>query len=522
MPPSASHNPPKAGLSAHGQGPEDVFNEFVSVFGRFCTDKGFQRLKAMILEHDTLQKKVDDITTAYDKNLGELTRLIADRNADTEAFEKRIDEQTKQHSKVMEDKAAAYRKLNAEQDTVTKLKGKIKSLEEDVGRSIANSKKHEERAAKLESTIREQQEQLATAKKESATLTDKLRSTIGQFDTQSQALTRAEGDLATFRSYTATLTPLRDVRVGISEFLGSSFKDALALFKGFLGREVDEDRMHDSRSWDRVRDHVAIQRAIPLPVSNSTDAKQMRTIAGLVIYARALSEYVFRPTYLSLGTSADDVLDALPAANAFQDSLVRAMLLKVLPEQQKTRQDDCAERVVEEVLTAVAGWVPTDQHATFRSQLRHLTSVLCSNWQRVQRLCERVEPCFAFETPDDWQLMSSWTDPVASDNRAKIAPLRHQELEPAALSADDVAKVVWPAFLATSVEQPADEEESPSDLVRHGIVLTRAEIQGAKDEESSRRARRKVTRDSDPTALKRRRDSAVFLSRGGSDRLDVK
>ncbi|KAK2024526.1 hypothetical protein LX32DRAFT_598617, partial [Colletotrichum zoysiae] len=330
MTPSAGHNSPKPGLSVHSQRSEDIFNDFVSFISKFCTDKSFQDLKAKIEDYNTLQKRLDETKTAYDKNLEELLRLTADRKAEKEEFEKKIEEQTKQHVRVMEDKAAAHRKLKAEQDSTTTLKGKIKSLEEEVGRSIATSKKHEANIAKLESTMGVQARNLESAKKEAAVLRDELQSTTKQLNTQSEALERAGGKLATFRSYTATLVPLKDVRVEISEILDSSFKDALALFRAYLGRDIDRNRLQDSKFWDRVRDHVAIHRTIPLPASNSVDAKQMRATAGLAIYSRALEKYVFRPTYLSLGTDAEDVLDELPAVDSFQDALVRAVLLEVL------------------------------------------------------------------------------------------------------------------------------------------------------------------------------------------------
>ncbi|KAK2041011.1 hypothetical protein LZ31DRAFT_557344 [Colletotrichum somersetense] len=531
MTPSAGQNSPKPGLSAHSQRSEDIFNDFVSFISRFCTDKSFQDMKAKIEGYNTLQKKLDDAETTYHKNLKELLRLTADWKDEKEGFEKKIKEQTEQHGRDMDDKAAAHRKLKAEQDSTTTLKGKIKFLEEEVGRTIATSKKHEANIAKLESTMGVQAKDLESAKKKAAELRDELQSATKQLNTQSEALERAKGQLATFRSYIATLVPLKDMRVEISEILDSSFKDALALFRAFLGRDFDRDRLQDSKFWDRVRDHVAIHRTIPLPASNSADAKQMRAAAGLAIYSRALEKYVLRPTYLSLGTDAEDVLDELPAVDSFQDALVRAVLLKVLPDQQNARRDACANRVVDEVLSAVAGWVPTDQHAPFKSQLGRLTSLLCSSWQRVQRVHERVESTFTFGTPTDWQLLPSWIDTIPSDNNSRTAPPlqgdkerppRHRDLEPAPLSVGDVPKVVWPAFIATSPEQSVGEQEGAWVLVHHGFVLTRANIRGAATEESQARAGRKPTRDSNAPAQRGRRDSAVFLSHGASDGLIVK
>lgn len=319
---------------------------------------------------------------------------------------------------------------------------------------------------------------------------------------------------------------------GIScDSLGSTFSAATALFKVVLSHDLSEDRLKDSRFWDRARDHGAIQRMIPLPASNSTPAKRMRTIAGLAIFSRALENFVFQPSYLSVGSDMKQALDALPGANLDQDSFVRAVLLKVLPDQQNICRDMCAERVADEVVAALSGWVPADEHATFKSRLGHITRDLCVNWQRVQKLHERVEPSFVFETLDDWKPLPTLLDPLPSSNGVEVTPPHHgrrdsqpgpQELAPVTLTTTEVLKVVWPAFLATTLEQPADDEESTSDLVHHGYVLTRADTEGAANEEMPRRAMRRATRESRAASQRTRRDSAVFLSHGASDGSPVK
>ncbi|KAK2037335.1 hypothetical protein LZ31DRAFT_177105 [Colletotrichum somersetense] len=81
---------PKAGLSAYSQGHQEIFDEFVSVVGRFYTDKNFQSLRATMLDHDPIQHTLDDTKTAYDRNLGELTRMITDRTAERERFKKQV------------------------------------------------------------------------------------------------------------------------------------------------------------------------------------------------------------------------------------------------------------------------------------------------------------------------------------------------------------------------------------------------------------------------------------------------
>ncbi|WKT52631.1 hypothetical protein QSH57_003193 [Fusarium oxysporum f. sp. vasinfectum] len=78
--------------------------------------------------------------------------------------------------------------------------------------------------------------------------------------------------------------------------LGSSFNASTDLFRAILCGDLDGDSLKDSGRWDRIRDHSAIQRMIPLSVPNSAPAKQMRAIAGLAMYSRGMDELAVQPS----------------------------------------------------------------------------------------------------------------------------------------------------------------------------------------------------------------------------------
>jgi chromosome segregation ATPase len=191
---------------------EDVFEDFITFVGKFCTGKSYQRLKTIAEDNDTLRKQLEDTKTAYGRNMEELTQRTAAWGHEKETFEKKILEQSKQHRKAADEKATVDRKLKAEQDAAAGLKEQIKKLENDARRLIANSKKHEERVVNLEHDIEGQNKQLEAARKEKAKLKDEIKSTSDRLGAQSEVLSTAERKLEMFQSYTAALTSLDDVR----------------------------------------------------------------------------------------------------------------------------------------------------------------------------------------------------------------------------------------------------------------------------------------------------------------------
>ncbi|CRK11287.1 hypothetical protein BN1708_010093, partial [Verticillium longisporum] len=482
MSPSADDTPHNDRLPTQAQESKDSASSIVALIDQLSSHSSVQSLKAVIHGKEQLKKELESTRNAYVRNLEELALQRLRWDTEKTAFEAKAQEQGKQYNKVKDDKVTAYRKLRDEQDNAARLRSTIQSLEEEVKRAIAKNKKYEVRITDLERGMADQTEQLRDVQEKEATLKEELQSAKHNLLTQSEVLVRAEDSLASFRSFTATLIPLEDEISSISEMLDSAFSDALNLFKVSLGCDLHNDRLKESRSWDRVRDHPSVDRLIPLPASNSAHAKRMRTAAGLAIYARALSKHVFRQTYLTVNDSTERVLHTLQAANATQDVFVRAVLLKVLPEQQRQCQEECATHAVDEVLVAVGGWLSADQRATFKSRLGHLTSVLCGEWQRVQVLNERVEPCLSIKTPDDWLPLPTLGDPVAVDDGAgsRGRQTRQQDTH-TELSASEMVKILWPAFLAFSPEQAAEEEEIPPVLIHHGYALTRVDVQGAAD-----------------------------------------
>ncbi|KAK1688954.1 hypothetical protein BDP55DRAFT_629489 [Colletotrichum godetiae] len=187
MAPTGNHNTPKTEPSAPSQRPEDVLDEFISCFGRFCTEKGFRDLKAVVLDHDALQRKLIDTEAAYKKNLEELTQLIADRNAEKEAFKKKTEEQGQKHRK-------------------------IKALVDEVGRAIADSKRQGNHAATLQNTNSTLSKDLKEAKDKVAISNDELKAAKTDLSIRCKDLTTVKNKLAEIRSHTATLTALEDVR----------------------------------------------------------------------------------------------------------------------------------------------------------------------------------------------------------------------------------------------------------------------------------------------------------------------
>ena len=305
--------------------------------------------------------------------------------------------------------------------------------------------------------------------------------------------------------------------------MAGTFRKALDFFQSTLYCDVDEDLFAASCLHDR---------SLPLPASNTHIAKQMRVVAGLMVCGKALDDHVFRGTYVtgSKDDGLDRALQRLASQTPRQEAYLRAVLLKVLPEDQQRSRERRIEQAVQQVSAAVGKW--SRDAVSFESGLQSICLEASNSWQLVLEVEDRIMPEFTVEVGSDWQQLPTIQAPAssgaASTGQAKAqARPQKQQAGPAprpaqgALTRNKVANVVWPAFLAAASHAAEDAPDDPPVVpVHRGYVLTKAQVQDEEEEisrkESTHRLARQGTRRTQLSDQKKRRNSAGFLSTQGS------
>lgn len=292
----------------------------------------------------------------------------------------------------------------------------------------------------------------------------------------------------------------------------------------FLLSELDAVALASHASWNELRSHVSSNERVPLPASNNPATRHVRIAAGLLIFSRALTRYVFKPAHIMQGDELDVVLDDIGSHNPLQEMYVRATLLNILPERQKKNQKVAVDSVIEQVSLVLSHLVPTSRRSDFKSALERTINQICDGWSSVQRLEERIKPSFSFDIPEDWQplpLSSSQalpsstkpgarsttsSQPSSAQQQKKGDEQCHQSssatLRPVPVTNEEFREVVWPAFLAAGADQPqeevVEEKEDTVDfswvLVNQGYVLTKMQAKSADQERLTEQANYRKTR----------------------------
>ncbi|ETS75873.1 hypothetical protein PFICI_12817 [Pestalotiopsis fici W106-1] len=266
-----------------------------------------------------------------------------------------------------------------------------------------------------------------------------------------------------------------------------SYHWAESLFANDL-EETDFMAPTASTNWAKMRNHGRVHRMIPLPLSNTREAKKMRTAAVLAILAWALAQYVFQPTYLLQCNELCDLLGGLADDDPVRENYLRSVLLPVLPSRQKANGKRRIEQVVLEVFTAVSPVLPASRHDEIRTSLETICKQICGQWMRLQLLDEKIEPSFDAYDEEDWRLLlldGSEGETLKTPTGTNVIAAAAAAADESAIADDDrpdgvtdieeIAAVLWPSFLSLGGGE--------SELLSEGFVLAKAQVKPAYSEE---------------------------------------
>lgn len=154
--------------------------------------------------------------------------------------------------------------------------------------------------------------------------------------------------------------------------------------------------MQNPRAWDVFKKRSnELQHSVPLPLSNSNAAKQMRLVIILAILAREIDKHIFQSTYLLSEDSQIRELLARTAVHASEkESFCRSILLSIDPDAHVKSRDTRVQTVVRNVSSALFDLLPENRFQEFRGSLDKVAREAAGVWEPFQRSKKRYEPDF--------------------------------------------------------------------------------------------------------------------------------
>ncbi|KAK3990748.1 hypothetical protein QBC44DRAFT_307310 [Cladorrhinum sp. PSN332] len=420
-----------------------------------------------------------------------------------------------------------------------------KALKQDNAANIRQISRLQVTLDKVEKDAKEREAKLSLAQKEWKDLSAKLgeagkklsqtEKKIVQVESEAEKhLNSIRKDLAVEKAevsrltkFSVALTRLPENTKEITSKLNSVWTSALALAETYFGIDFPSSMLisgSEVSQWDPLKDHKAIMRSIPLPLSNSPTAKQMRVAAFLCILHYELRKHIFQPTYfLKNFSELNEVLNTLADKNPSEESHLRSILLKMsgsLPGRLTEVTQSCTAAVTQNTTKCVSHLIPEAKRPGFKIQLEKLCSQAFSQWACVQRLQGRVEFDYDAEEEEEgegddsdddetWKPLILKSSPPAPSpappptqttttsipspsktrnnpttaangnnikkSGASTTPLPAKPPSPSIDSSLTEAVVIWPSVYYYDLS----ESSSPSPVLAPGYILTATQIAAA-------------------------------------------
>ncbi|GAB1312005.1 hypothetical protein MFIFM68171_02215 [Madurella fahalii] len=343
---------------------------------------------------------------------------------------------------------------------------------------------------KAQETIREKQTEILRRDAESAKEAQTLRK---QLDDE-----RAK--LEELQDFSIELMPVAKRHEQIDAKLSKMFSLARKLAEDYFAVDLSPGIMSNSVLWTNIKKHPAVNKNIPLPLSDTPTAKQMRAAAFLAVLAHEMRRHIFQPTYLLRdNTGLHKILDDLvEAGDNEREAHLRSVILR-LSECHPKAADAVATAHIDAAMSSVSdsvlGLIPDESKNDFEANLHSFCTEACEHWRFIQRLDGKIDldfdadearPLFPpvpestpskSKNPPPMMVRPNGTNPSpnSKSNNAKKPNTTADPQTPAETLTDAV--VVWPSFYNAST--PAMET-----LVQ-GYLLTASQVAVAKSEEKA-------------------------------------
>lgn len=221
---------------------------------------------------------------------------------------------------------------------------------------------------------------------------------------------------------------------------------------------------------------------IPLPLSNTPVAKQMRVAAVLSAIAHELCTHIFQPTYLLRDSAGlNRALGRLAQYDPDMESHLRSVLLAASGyalEEDGGVDVACIKAVYESVYGLLSKLVPEAKRNGFKADLRNFCNKAAKEWSFMQKLDDRIVWSLGFTLESKWQfnwkpLVFDTPPPAVTVSKQRVngaAPAQSVPKSSPAVLADGIA--VWPAFYNLS---SGNTETLVDGFVLHPVMVKAAE-----------------------------------------------
>ncbi|GIJ81687.1 hypothetical protein Asppvi_000187 [Aspergillus pseudoviridinutans] len=390
-------------------GGSQIVKEFFHQLNLLASSAGSKYVSSLLEENSNLQGKLEQAQVELTKFKGDMGELEKKKQTTTEELlamnRKEVTKQDELRKQIeslktsLEDqkeqvteKQSAFNDLKAQfdktQESYLREKEKVVRAHSDITTLQQNIKEKDTTIDKMKSVGSELKQQFLTVKKTAKDLSDENKGL-------KQRLQAAEEQIRKFENLPAKYHE-EDEEVMLERFK-KLWEYAIKETYCHLQKDLPAEAFENLQAWKKFQEKSdqALRHHIPLPLSNSKEAKQMRLAVILGILSREIDKYIFQPTYILPDDSQiREMLANLAISENEKESFCRLLLLSIDWPAQKRECEARIQIVVRNVASYLYGLLTETQFDEFCLGVQKIVSQSAEIWEKFQRTKQKYETDF--------------------------------------------------------------------------------------------------------------------------------
>jgi len=401
--------------------PLDVMTSLIDAVNALSLDTSFKNASALVNEMRSLHEQV----RSKDEEIDKLN--TSKETAYNEMFEANQKERNK-HTEVLNQVDTLKATIQGKEDTIATQVSTINNLKQQLQDLTDLYKKEQGTVSRANKDIDGLQENIKRKEADIEALkTTNSKTKKGYKTLEAKAKSLEESKISLEEKLLRDSTALQELQGYVATYCEDKEEDML---EGFLSLwqfasqalvvhfkdNIPAENLQNHQAWKKLKTPYNMLHQVPLPLSNSDPAKQMRLAVFLGIFAREINQQIFQPTYLSLDdNSIREVLVNLAMNDYKKESFCRAMLLSIDPQKQATNLEERKKTVVRNVEFCLKDLFSPTQFQEVRRSLEEVVQRAAETWKYFQRAIEKYEPDFEWEDYE-WEPFPFVEDTGATDS----------------------------------------------------------------------------------------------------------
>ncbi|RYP47649.1 hypothetical protein DL768_006302 [Monosporascus sp. mg162] len=359
---------------------EDYSQNLKTLFGlmeSLTSEPSYKSIRQVHGENDSLKQQIE----MQSQEIKTLTRTVGRLQQSLDSETETVKDKSAQLAKLENVKKTLTGERDAEKAKVAEKEKRLRENANAVSELQARLKMSDNSINKLKERVKEKENQL----NEKSSFFNKVSTELER--KKSEMATMSE-KLNALLQYSCAMTTASDE--AISKEVGKVFKTVHSLAKTFFSGDLSKSVLGDESLWMDVHEKI---RWLPLPASNTPDAKHMRIAACIAALGSRFFQLIFVPVYQQSDTGElSDLLSNLATADTRRETYLRSILLGVLPEEQISIRNQRTAEIVDDVCTGIGCLLEDQKKAAFRVRVEEACKVAAECWQNIRFMETKVNP----------------------------------------------------------------------------------------------------------------------------------